>query len=151
MDDILHVSYTDVPCADWSSRNHQVAVCYTASREFHPNCCSDRVAPIAWDCGWTGVPLSFRLSLPYWGQPNIHKEGSRSARWTGMHGIPCCCGVHFHSLELMYLMNGYLLLNFQQRSKIKVSWSASYRFWCLTAAVKISGGLSAAGFPPYHA
>ena len=78
----------------------------TTSREFHPNCRSDRAAPIACGCGWTGVPLSFRWSLPCREQLGIH-SGSYSLAHEWGRGAPCCCGLRFRASELMYLTNGY--------------------------------------------
>jgi len=60
--------------------SRQAAVCRTTSREFHPNCRSDRAAPIVWSCGWAGVPLSFRLSSPCRWQTGTCRGYSRSAR-----------------------------------------------------------------------
>ena len=70
--------------------------------------------------------MSFRLSSPYRGQPDTRRGVSRSARknWmfsqtlfstghdfqqSGPRGVPCCGSSCFHTSELMYLMNGYLV------------------------------------------
>ena len=100
----------DIPCAGKSLSGGLL----TASREFHPNCRSDRAAQYR-DAFKTGVPLSFRLSWPCRVQPGICGGDSRSLRCPEVLAYPAAAARDSHtSSELMYLTNGYSVVKEQR-------------------------------------
>ena len=101
----------------------------TTSREFHPNCRSDRAAPIACSC----IDYRAVAGREYHYHSDCHRyAGSNPAltkgvlAWHGwnrslvnlismvhrfhtiqLHGVPCCGSLYFRTSELTYLTNGY--------------------------------------------
>ena len=100
----------------------------TTSREFHPNCRSDRAAPIACSCVaglWldgSTIVIPTVIAMPG-ATRHLQREFSLGVVGIGvqgtlfqwvhcsptfqLRGVPCCGGSCFRTSELMYLTNGY--------------------------------------------